>query len=89
MINLIHIFTQSHTCQPILFTSIKYSFYIILGGSGHTGKWIQENVIFMRVCCCFKLSKKIEKLSNKQPMNTITICTLAGLMQYAKKPHQK
>ena len=28
------------------------------GGYGHTGKWIQENIIFMRFCCCFKLSKK-------------------------------
>ena len=74
-----------HTCQPIQFTCIKYSFYIILGGYGHTGKWIQENIIFMRFCCCFKLSKKTEK----QPMNTITKCTLAGLVQYAKKSHQK
>ena len=78
-----------HTCQPIQFTSIKYSFYIILGRYGHTGKWIQENITFMRFCFCFKLSKKIEKLSNEQPMNAITKCTLAGLVQYAKKSHQK
>ena len=32
------------------------------GGYGHIGKWIQGNVIFMRFCCCFKLSKKTEKL---------------------------
>ena len=32
-----------------------------------------------------KLSKKIEKLSNEQLMNAITKCTLAGLVQYAKK----
>ena len=32
-----------HTCQPIQFTSIKYSFLIVLGGYGPTGKWIQEN----------------------------------------------
>ena len=68
-----------HTCQPVQFTSIKFLKIIILGGYGHTGKWIQENVIFMRFCCCFKLSKKIEKLSNQQPMNAITKCTLAGL----------
>ena len=71
----------SHTCQPIQFTSIKYSFFslIILGGYDHTGKWIQENIIFMRFCCCFKLSKKIEKLSNEQPMNAIIKFTLAVL----------
>ena len=34
--------------------------------------------------CCFKLRKMIEKLSNEQPMNAITKCTLAGLVQYAK-----
>ena len=62
---------------------------IIFGGYGQTGKWIQENIIFMRFCCCFKLSKKTEKLSNEQPMNAITKCTLAGLVQYAKKSHQK
>ena len=38
---------RSHTCQPIQFTSIKYSFFINLGGYGHTGKQIQENIIFM------------------------------------------
>ena len=80
-----------HTCQPIPFTSIKYSccFSIILGGYSRTGKWIQENIIFMRFCCCFKLNKKIEKLSNEQLMKVITKCTLAGLVQYAKKSHQK
>ena len=69
-----------HTCQPIQFIGIKYSFYIILGGYGQTGKWIQENIIFMRFCCCFKLSKKIEKLSTEQPTHTITKCTLTGLV---------
>ena len=34
-------------------------------------------------------SKKIEKLSNEQPMNAIAKCTLAGLVQNAKKSHQK
>ena len=32
------------------------------GGYGHTGKWIQENIIFMRFRSCFKLRKKIQKL---------------------------
>ena len=80
---------QLHTCQPIQFTSIKYNFLIILGGYGHTGKWIQENIIFMWFCCCFKLSKKTEKLLNKQPTHTITKRTLTGLVQYAKKSCQK
>ena len=71
--------------QPIQFTSIKYSFFIILGGYGHTGKWIQENI---RFCCCFTLSKKIEKLVNKQQTHAIAKCT-TGLVQQAKKYHQK
>ena len=56
---------EKHTYQPN--TSIKYFFFppIILVGYGHIGKWIQENKILMRFCHCFKLSKKIEKLSNK------------------------
>ena len=33
---------------------------------GHIGKWIQENIIFKRFCCCFKLIKKIQKLLNEQ-----------------------
>ena len=78
-----------HTCQPIQFTCIKYSFYIILGGYGHTGKWIQENLTFMRFCCCFTLSKKIEKLVNEQQTHAITKCTRIGLVQKAKKYHQK
>ena len=51
------------------------------GGYGHIGKWIQENIIFMRFCC-FKLSKKIGKLLNEQPTLTIAKCTLTGLVQY-------
>ena len=78
-----------HTCQPIQFTSIKYKKIIFGGDMAVPGKWIQENIIFMRFCCCFKLSKKIEKLSNEQPVKAITKCTLAGLVQYAKKSHQK
>ena len=45
---------------------------------------IPLHIIFMRFCSCFKLSKKIEKLSNEQPVNAITKCTLAGLVQEAK-----
>ena len=56
-------------------------FSIILGGYGHIGKWIQENIIFMRFCCCFKLSKKTEKLLNKQPTYVTAKCTLTGLVQ--------
>ena len=43
----------------------------------------------MRFCCWFKLSKKIEKLSNEQPTHAITNCTLTGLVQKAKKSHWK
>ena len=75
-----------HTCQPIQFTSIKYSFFIIWGGYGQIGKWIQENIIFMSFCCCFKLSKKTEKLSNEQPTHSIAKSTLTGIVQKAKKP---
>ena len=64
-------------------------FFIILGGYGHTGKWIQENIIFMRFCCCFKLSKKTEKLLNEQLTHIIAKCTLTGLVQQAKKSCQK
>ena len=39
-----------HTRQPIQFTSIKYIFFIILGGYGHIEKWIQENITFTRFC---------------------------------------
>ena len=42
-------------------------------------KWMQENIIFMRFCCCFKLSKKIEKLLNEQLTLAIAKCTLTGL----------
>ena len=31
-----------HTCQPIQFTDIKYSFFIILGGYGQTRKWYRK-----------------------------------------------
>ena len=32
----------------------------------------------MRFCCCFKLSKKIEKLLNEQPTLAIAKCKLTG-----------
>ena len=74
--------TLSHTCQPVQFTSIKYSFSLFFGGEyGHTGKRIQENISFMRFCCCFKLSKKIQKLSNELPTNTIAECTLCNRLR--------
>ena len=72
--------THTIPVNPYSLPVWKYRFFIILGGYGHTGKWIQENIIFMRFCCCFKLSKT-EKLSNEQPVNAITKCTLAGLVQ--------
>ena len=54
---------KMHTCQPIQFTGIKINKKItsFWGGYGHNGRWIQENIIFMRFCCCFKMSKKIKK----------------------------
>ena len=85
---------QSPLLIAYLSTHTVYQYKILFflhyfGGYGRTGKWIQENIIFMRFCCCFKLSKMIEKLSNEQPMKAITKCTLAGQVQYAKKSHQK
>ena len=74
---LINYCAEKHTCQPIQFTGIKYSSFIILGGYGHIGNRIQENIIFMRFCFCFKLSKKTEKLSNEQPTQAIAKCTLS------------
>ena len=62
---------------------------IIILGFGNTGKWLQENIIFMRFCCCFKQSKKTEKLSNQQPTHAIAKCILTGLVQQAKKSHWK
>ena len=64
---------------------------IILGGGGwgdgHIGKWIQENIIFMRFCRHFKLSKKIEKLLNEQPTHAITKCTLTDWWKWDLKLH--
>ena len=56
-------------------------FFYYLGGYGRTGKWIQENTIFMRFCCCVKLCQKTEKLSKEQPVHAIAKCTLTGLVQ--------
>ena len=66
---LVFLFLASsfYTCQPIQFTSIKLKKVIILGRYGHTGKWIQENIVFMRFCFCFKLSKKTEKMHTDWP----------------------
>ena len=77
-----------HTCQSIQFTSVEYSFFITLGGCGYIGKWIQENIMFMRFCC-FKLSKNIEKLSYEQLTHAIANCSLTGLVQQAKKSRWK
>ena len=66
---------DSHTCQPIQFTGIKHSFFITMGGYGHIGKWITS------FSWDFKLSKKIEKLSNEQLTHAITKCTLTGLVE--------
>ena len=35
-------------------------FFIILGGYGHTRKWMQGNIIFMRFCCYFKLAERLK-----------------------------
>ena len=53
--------------------------FLYFGGYGHIEKRIQENIIFMRFCCCFKLSKKISKLSNEQPINAIAKHTLTAI----------
>ena len=79
-----------HTYQPIyLSTHIPINPYTVYqykilsffwgGGGVHIGKWIQENIIFMRFCC-FKLSQKIQKLSNEQPTHAIAKWTLTGLV---------
>ena len=74
--------SSSHTCQPIQFTGIKLKKSLFSGDMAIIiRKWIQENIIFMRFCCCFKLSKKTEKLSNEQLTHPITKCTLTGIVQ--------
>ena len=54
---------------PVYWYKIKKKI-IIFGGYGHIRKWIQESIIIMRFCCCFKLSKKTEKLLNEQLADT-------------------
>ena len=80
-------YLSTHTVYryKILFFSLS----LLWGGYGHIGKWIQENIIIRQFCCCFKLSKKVEKLSNEQPTQAITKCTLTSLVQEAKKSCQK
>ena len=56
-----------------------------MGGYGRVGKSTQENIIFMRFCCRFKLSKKTEKLLNEQRTLAIAKCMLTGLVQQATK----
>ena len=69
-------YLSTHTVY--LYKNFKKSLF--WGGYGHTGKWIQENIIFMRFCCCVEQSKKIEKLSNEQLTHAIAKCTLTGLI---------
>ena len=60
----------------------KIQFLIILGGYGHNyWKMDTGRYHFHEIWCCFKLSKKIEKLLNEQPALTIAKCTLTGLVQ--------
>ena len=83
---------QSQTsAYPSTHTVYQYKihFFHYFGGIWPYWKMDTGKHNFMRFCCRFKLSKKVEKLSNEQPMKAITKCTLAGLVQYAKKSHQK
>ena len=52
-------------------------FFFSLWGGGNMA--IMENGY--RKTKCFKLSKKTEKLLNKQPTHAIAKCTLTGLVQ--------
>ena len=75
-----HMHTHTHhTCQPKQFTRVIYCFFslIILGDMAILGNGYRENIVYMRFCCCFKLSEKIEKLSNEQPIHAIAKCTLS------------
>ena len=58
-------FTAYLSTRTVYQDKIHLFFSLFWGGFGHTGKWIQENIIFMQFC--FKLSKKIEKLLKEQP----------------------
>ena len=75
--NQYHTYLSTHTVYQY---KIQF-FFNYFRGYGHIGKWIQENIIFLRFCCCFKLSKNTEKLLNKQPTLASAKCTLTGLVQ--------
>ena len=62
-------FTAYLSTQTVYQYKIHLFFSLFWGGFGHTGKWIQENIIFMQFC--FKLRKKIEKLLKEQPTHTL------------------
>ena len=66
-------FHTSHQKYAYLSTHTVYQykihFFHYLGGNGLKGKLIQENIIFMRFCCCFELSEKIKK-TVEQATNT-------------------
>ena len=55
---------------------------IILRGCGHIGKWVQENIIFMRFCWHFKLSKKTEKLLNEPLTHAIAYLSTHTVYQH-------
>ena len=65
-----------HTCQPIQFTSIKYFFF------NHYFRRIwpywKMDTRKHNFCefCCFKLAKRLKKLSNEQLTHAIAKCTL-------------
>ena len=71
-----HSYLSTHTVYQY-----KMQFYHYFGGIWPYWKMDTGKHNLMRFCCCFKLSKKIEKLSNEQPMNTIIKFTLAVLVQ--------
>ena len=57
-----HTFTIVQSISPTYLSTRtvyqhKIQFFRYFGGYGHTGKWIQKNIIFMRLCCCFKQQK--------------------------------
>ena len=73
---------QIHTCQPIKFTSIKkYIKNHYFRGIWPYWRMDTGKHHFHEICCCFKLSKKTEKLLNEQPTYAIAKCTLTGLVQ--------
>ena len=76
----------THTCQPIQFTSIKYSLFVCLFFQYFRGTWPYWKMVtgkhnFHEILLFFKLSRRIEKLSNEQPTHAIAKCPLTGLVQ--------